>query len=279
MTRDWPRLPEFRDWQETCDTLHGHTQILGKMSAALAPKEASFGHLALRLTARGWETRPLPYPDDTGCFVVALDLRTHEAVVEHSTGHEDRISLTPHRSVGAVTRDLLAAIRARLGADIPFDPTPNEVPWDTPLDADDDHATYDTDAISTYFFAATRATIALERVRAGHPGHTSPVNAWWGSFDVAVSLVMAATDTRPFEREVAVGWWPGDTKYPHPAFYGYISPAIDGLADADLGVRLGRWEPRLGEFILDVADLRVEENPSGAVADFVDAICRLAQMD
>ena len=56
MTAPWPPLPEYHDWQATCDTSHGHTQVLGKLSAALAPAEAGFGHLALRLTARGWET-------------------------------------------------------------------------------------------------------------------------------------------------------------------------------------------------------------------------------
>ena len=70
----------------TCDTLHAHTQVLGKLAARLAPPEPELQHAALRLTARGWETAPLPAPDGSGALVVALDLRVHEAVVEHSDG-------------------------------------------------------------------------------------------------------------------------------------------------------------------------------------------------
>ena len=70
----------------TCDTLHAHTQVLGKLAVKLAPSEPQLQHAALRLTARGWETLPLGAPDGSGAIVVALDLHAHEAVVEHSAG-------------------------------------------------------------------------------------------------------------------------------------------------------------------------------------------------
>src|SRR6202521_3726574 len=97
----------YMEWRATCDTLHAHTQVLGKLAAKLAPPEPQLQHAALRLTARGWETLPLPAPDGSGSLVVALDLRVHEAVVEHSAGQVERVALTPDRSVGAVTRDVL----------------------------------------------------------------------------------------------------------------------------------------------------------------------------
>jgi Family of unknown function (DUF5996) len=37
----------------TCDTLHAHAQVLGKLAAALAPPEPQLQHAALRLTVRG----------------------------------------------------------------------------------------------------------------------------------------------------------------------------------------------------------------------------------
>ena len=85
----WPAA-SYKDWTATCDTLHAHTQVLGKLAAELAPPEPQLQHAALRLTARGWETAPLPAPDGSGALVVALDLRTHEAVVEHSDGRVRR---------------------------------------------------------------------------------------------------------------------------------------------------------------------------------------------
>src|SRR6266566_4133662 len=103
MSSAWPALP-YEAWNATRDTLHAHTQVLGKLAAALAPPEPQLQHTALRLSARGWETLPLPAPDGSGALVVVLDLRTHEAVAEHSEGNVRRVALTPDRPVGAVTR-------------------------------------------------------------------------------------------------------------------------------------------------------------------------------
>src|SRR5687767_6640167 len=99
MASDWPAL-DYEEWSASRDTLHAHTQVLGKLAAALAPPEPELQHAALRLTARGWETLPLPAPDGSGALVAALDLRSHEAVVEHSDGRVERIALTPDRPVG-----------------------------------------------------------------------------------------------------------------------------------------------------------------------------------
>src|SRR5881409_4346891 len=99
MPSPWPLLPPYEAWSATCDTLHAHTQVLGKLAVALAPPEPQLQHAALRLTARGWETAPLPAPDGSGALVVALDLRTHVAVVEHSGGYVERVPLAPDRAV------------------------------------------------------------------------------------------------------------------------------------------------------------------------------------
>ena len=183
---EWPALP-YDAWSATCDTLHAHTQVLGKLAAALAPSEPQLQHTALRLTVRGWETLPLPAPDGSGALAVALDLRTHQVVAEHSDGRAERVALTPDRPVADVTREVLAAVGALAGP-VQINPRPQEVPWNTPLDEDEEHATYDPAHVSAYFAAATRAALVLSALRAPYRGRCSPVNAWWGSFDLAVSL-------------------------------------------------------------------------------------------
>src|ERR1700716_3095814 len=125
----------------TCDTLHAHTQVLGKLAVALAPPEPQLQHAALRLSARGWGTLPLPAPDGSGALVVALDLRSHEAVAEHSDGSVRRVALTPDRAVGGVTRELLLRI-GELAGPVEISTTPQEVPWSVPLDEDCEHARY-----------------------------------------------------------------------------------------------------------------------------------------
>src|SRR3954471_25081017 len=120
----WPALA-YEQWQPTCDTLHAHTQLLGKLAVALAPPEPQLQHAALRLTARGWETPPLPAPDGSGAIVAALDLRSHEAVVEHTDGQARRTPLGPDRPVADVTRDVLVAVNELAGA-VKINPTPQE---------------------------------------------------------------------------------------------------------------------------------------------------------
>src|SRR5262249_50775314 len=155
MSPSWPALP-YEAWQATCDTLHAHTQVLGKLAAALAPPEPQLQHAALRLSGRGWETLPLPAPDHSGALVVALDLHRHEAVVEHTAGRSRTPPLAPDRPVAEVTREVLGAIGGLVGP-VHFDPKPQETPWTTPLDEDREHATYDPARAATYFAAATQA--------------------------------------------------------------------------------------------------------------------------
>jgi hypothetical protein len=272
----WPALP-YEAWTATCDTLHAHTQVLGKLAAALAPPEPQLQHSALRLSARGWETRPLPAPDGSGALVVALDLHAHEAVVEHSGGRLERVLLAPDRPVGAVTREVLAAVR-ELAGPVEIDPTPQETAWTTPLDEDEQHATYDRGQVAAYLAAATGAALVLAALRAPYRGRSTPVNAWWGSFDLAVSLFSGLPADPPAEdfitrnamdaQEVAVGWWPGDARYPRAAFYAYAHPAPAGFAAATLSPAAARWEATLGEYVLDWDDARAAPDPHRAALDF-----------
>jgi hypothetical protein len=274
----WPTLPAYDRWSATCDTLHAHTQVLGKLAVALAPPQPQLQHAALRLSARGWETPPLPAPDGSGSLLVALDLRSHEALVEHSGGASRRVALTPDRPVGAVARELLAAVRDVAGP-VAINPTPQEVPWTVLLDEDEEHASYDRELVASYFAAATRAALALGAFRAPYRGRSTPVNAWWGSFDLAVSLfsgLPAEPPSREFimrnamdAQEVAVGWWPGDARYAKPAFYAYAHPAPDGFAGMTLSPAAARWEAELGEYVLDWDDVIASADPHASALEFL----------
>ncbi|HSK50049.1 MAG TPA: DUF5996 family protein, partial [Solirubrobacterales bacterium] len=265
------------DWAAPCDTLHGHTQVLGKLAAELAPPEPQLQHAALRLTARGWETAPLPTPNGAGALVVALDLRGHEAVAEVSDGGERRLPLTDNRSVGEVSRELLAAV-AELAGPVTIDPTPQEVAWSVPLDEDDEHASYDPDQVSAYFGAASRAAQVLAAFRAPFRGRSTPVHAWWGSFDLAVNLFSGRPAEPPADdfimrnamdsQEVAVGWWPGDPRYGKAAFYAYAHPAPAGFAGADLSPAAARWDGELGEYVLDWDEVIAAPDPHGLALEF-----------
>jgi hypothetical protein len=257
--------------------LHAHAEVLGKLAVVLAPPEPQLQHAALRVSARGWETLALPAPDGSGALVVALDLHAHEALVEHSNGRAHRIALTPSRPVGEVTRGVLEAVRD-LGGDVEIDPTPQEVPWSVPLDEDDEHSEYDPARVAAYFAAATQAALALAEFRAPYRGRSTPVNAWWGSFDLAVNLfsglpaVPPSADFIPRNamdaQEFAIGWWPGDARDPNAAFYAYAHPVPEGFEAATLTPEPARWEPALGEYVLDWDDVCASRDPHAAAVDF-----------
>ena len=284
MPSSWPPLA-YSAWSATCDTLHAHTQLLGKLSVALAAPEPQLQHAASRLTGRGWETLPLPAPDGSGVLVIALDLHRHEVAVEHSNGQGKRIALTPDRPVADVTREVLGAV-GKLGGAVEINPTPQEVSWSVPLDEDYEHATYDPAQVAPYFAAATQAAIVLAAFRAPYRGRSTPVNAWWGSFDLAVNLFSGLPADPPSEdfimrnamdaQEVAVGWWPGDERYDGAAFYAYAHPAPEGFAHAPLSPAAARWDDQLGEYLLDWADLRTTPEPRAAALEFARSAFRHA---
>jgi len=254
MSDVWPPL-SYGPWSATCDTLHAHTQVLGKLAVELAPPEPQLQHAALRLSARGWETLALPVPDGSGALVAALDLRTHEAV-------------------------------GRRGGAVEINPAPQEVPWQVPLDEDHEHATYDPDQVTTYFDAATRAALVLAEFRAPFRGRSTPVNAWWGTFDLAVHFFSGQSANPPSDdfivrnggdaEQVEIGWWPGDPNHEGAAFFAFAYPSPDGFADANLTPAAARWDGQLGEYVLDWEDIRESPDPHALALEFARSAFRHA---
>src|SRR6185437_16131921 len=169
---------------------------------------------------------------------------------------------------------------------VTIDPTPQEVMWTLPLDQDHEHASYDTAQVETYFAAATQAALALAAYRAPYRGRSTPVNAWWGSFDLAVNLFSGDPADPPSDdfimrnamdaKEVAVGWWPGDARFGPAAFYAYSHPPRDGFADADVPPDAARWDGDLGLYVLDWEAAGAEPDPPAAALAFARSVFRHA---
>jgi hypothetical protein len=217
--------------------------------------------------------------------VVALDLRLHEVVIEPSNGADRRISLVPDRAVGAVTREVLETLSGLVGP-VTIDPRPQEVAWKVPIHEDTVHASYDPDAVARYFAAATQAALVLAAFRAPYRGRKTPVNAWWGSFDLAVSLFSGLPAKPPSDdfimrnamdaQEVAIGWWPGDPRHTKAAFYAYAHPAVEGFSEATLSPAAAHWDGGLGEYILDWDDVRNAPDIRASGLDFARSAFRHA---
>jgi hypothetical protein len=280
----WSPLP-YDAWSDTCDTLHAHAQVIGKLAVALAPPEPQLQHAALHLTARGWETRPLPAPDHSGALVAALDLHRHQAVAEHSDGRSRSVALGPDRSVADVTNELLAAVSELVGP-VSINLTPQETLWTSSLNEDFEHATFSPEHVESYFAAATEAALVLGAIRAPYRGRSTPVNAWWGTFDLAVSVYSGRSVDPPSDdyimrnsanaEQIEIGWWPGDSRHPRAAFFAFAYPPAPGLERGAVSPAAAHWDPELGEYILDWDDVRQTADPHETAVEFGRSVIRHA---
>ena len=147
--------------------------------------------------------------------------------------------------------------------------------------------------MAAYFAAATQAALVLAAFRAAYRGRSTPVNAWWGSFDLAISLFSGQPADPPSSdfimrnamdaQEVAIGWWPGDGKYPKAAFYAYAHPAPPGFEGATLSPDAAHWDAALGEYILDWSEVCRSSEPRATALEFAHSAflhaCSACQWD
>jgi hypothetical protein len=178
---------------------------------------------------------------------------------------------------------VLDAVHQLVGP-VPFDPTPQETPWTTPLDEDDEHATYNADDVKDYLAAATQASLVLTALRAPYRGRSTPVNAWWGTFDLATSLFSGMEVEPPATgfitrnsanaQQIEIGWWPGDNRYPRPAFFAFAYPVVEGAEQASGLPASSHWDTNLREYILDWDDARVEPDPKSVALEFGKSVIR-----
>ncbi len=249
------------------------TQIVGKTRMELAPRENHWWNVALYVTPRGLSTSAIPC--SVGSFDAEFDFLARCLVLRQSGGEERRIALYP-RAVADFYAEYMAALDS-LGITVQFDRTPAEFDDPTPYDQDRHHTAYDPEAVLRFHRVLEHADRVLKKFRARFIGKSSPVHFFWGSFDLAVTRFSGrraplAPDADPVTREayshevISCGFWPGDRRFPQPAFYAYASPAPAGLESEP--VRPGYWDTGLREFVLPYEEVHNATSPEGAVLDF-----------
>ena len=83
--------------------------------------------------------------------------------------------------------------------------------------------------------------------------------------------------------QIEVGWWPGDARYPRPAFFAFAFPPPDGFDTATLSPPAAHWDTELGEYILDWDDVVSAPDPFAAAFAFarsaLDHACAACEWD
>jgi len=277
----WPALA-YADWQDSCNTLHLWTQIVGKVKLALAPLSNHWWGVVRFVTARGLTTGAVPY--GSRALQIDFDFCAHEVVLCTTDAREQRIALR-----AMATADFYAAVMAALRAldvDVRIWTMPTEIEGAIPFDADRTHASYDAAAANTFWRQLVQADRVFNIFRARFLGKVSPSHFFWGSFDLAVTRfsgraapplksnstpnVAAWVMNEAYSHECAsVGFWPGNGGYGRAAFYAYAYPEPDGFGAEKVAPAGAAYNADVGQFLIDYDAIRTAASPDDALLDFM----------
>ena len=273
----WPSLP-LDAWQDTRDTLHMWTQIVGKVRLALSPLINHWWEVPLYVSARGLSTSPIPYGH--GIFEVEFDFLRHNLVIQTSEGSGKTIPLAP-RSVADFYKEFMAALRS-LGIEVKIWAMPVEVPNPIACDRDVQHASYDREYVTRFWRILVLVDTIFKEFRSHFIGKSSPVHFFWGSFDLAVTRF---SGRRGPEREgadlitreayshevISAGFWPGGGDVKGAAFYAYAAPEPPGFAESPVRPASAFYHPQMHEFLLMYDDVRQASSPSTTLLEFLQS--------
>lgn len=275
----WPELP-LASWEATLDTVHMLTQIVGKVKLALTPFANEWWNVALHLTPRGLTTGTVPY--GLRSFGIDFDFVAHRLVVQTSDGDVAALPLAP-RAVADTYADLMATLGS-LGIAVTISPLPSEVPSTIPFAEDRVHASYDPEYVRRWWRVMLHTERILHRFRTPFTGKSSPINVFWGSFDLCHTRFSGRPTTPPAawprfmqaaerRENFACGFWPGNVTasgvaFGAPAFYAYVFPEPPGIREAVIRPDLAGYDATLGQFIFRYEDARRAADPDAAILDF-----------
>jgi Family of unknown function (DUF5996) len=273
----WPALP-LRDWQETYHNLHMWTQIVGKVRLELTPNTNHWWNVPMYVSARGLTTSPIPY----GKFVfeIQFDFIDHKLLIDRSDGARKTIELIP-RTVAEFYAEFMSALLS-LGITLTIYAKPVEVANPIPFAEDRAYRAYDADAAHRFWRILVSCDAVFKQFRARFLGKNSPVQFFWGSFDLAVTRFSGRRaperpDADLITREayshevISAGWWPGGPGIDGPAFYCYAAPAPDGLELQTVRPEAAFYHRELKEFILMYDRVRSAEFPDRMLLDFLQS--------
>ena len=278
----WSSLP-VAAWQDTYETLHLWTQIVGKIRMALAPKINHWWHSTLYVTPRGLTTSVMFY--GTRTIQISFDFLDHQLHIETSDGITRRIALVP-RSVADFYQDVMGTLRA-IGIEVRIWTMPQEVQDPIPFEQDDKHAAYHPEYAQRFWRILVQANRVMTAFRSRFIGKCSPVHFFWGSFDLAVTRFsgrrapehpggipnMADWVTREaYSHEVSsCGFWPGGGTVVEPVFYAYAYPVPEGFKDYPIQPKEAFYSPQMQEFILPYEAVRQADAPDEMLLAFLQS--------
>ena len=269
----WPAL-SYPDFAGTQYLLHMGLQAVGKLKLK-APFQPQWSAIVLLLSARGLTTGPIGYAG--GAYEVSMDLIAHEMTCTTSAGHSGRFTLAP-MSVAEFVERLFGLLQS-VGVDVSINPMPQEVAHPIRFDQDKERRPYESAMAQSWWRILLSTQRVMQVFRGGFQGKTQPIGLMWGTLDIRDVLYNGKRAAPPPEADyirrnamnaelIEMGWWAGSAAYAKPAFYGFTFPQPPGIENAEVSPASARWDPAMGEFILDYDDLRQSKDPDGDLLSF-----------
>jgi hypothetical protein len=278
----WPDLP-YREWADTCTTLHLWLQVVGKIRLAQTPWVNHQWHITLYLTSRGLTTSPIPHGART--FQIDVEFLDHQLLIRGSGGEKGVVALRP-RSVADFHGTLLGELE-RLGFPVRIHGTPNELPDPVPFAENHHDSAYDAEAVHRFWRALASVDRVFQDFRGRFIGKCSPVHFFWGAMDLAVTRFSGERapehpggiphlpdwiTREAYSHEVSsAGFWPGGPTHPEPIFYSYAYPEPEGFRSAKVEPAEARWSDDLQEFVLPYHAVRTSPDPEGRLMAFLQS--------
>jgi len=278
----WPSIP-VSDWQDTRDTLHLFTQVVGKVRLANEPPLNHWWNVPLYVSARGLTTSLMPHP--TGpAFQIDFDFVDHHLEISTVAGDTRTIGLE-RRPVA----DFYSAVLSMLDdLDVSTEiwPVPVEITGAIGFSDDRVNTSYDPDAVQRFWLALVEMERVLKVFRARFVGKSSPVHVFWGALDLASTRFSGRTAPphpggapncgphvmwEAYSHEVSsAGYWPGPPG-DEGVFYSYAYPEPPNYRETPISVEGARWDDALGEFILPYELVRTATDPDAMLLDFLQS--------
>ena len=276
----WPDLTLSR-WEDTRDTFHMWTQVVGKIRMALEPMVNHWWQVTLYVSARGLTTS-LMHAGPTG-LEIEFDLIDHVLDLRTSDGGNRQVTLEP-RSVASFYEATMAALD-ELGLHVKILPRPVEVVESIPFPEDEKHHAYDAAAIHRFWLALVRMHQVMARFRGRFVGKASPVHFFGGGADLAVTRFSGRQAPKhpggvpncadwvqelAYSHEVSsCGFWPNGSA--EGSFYSYAYPRPAGFADWPVLPDAAYYDHEMGEFLLPYAAVRTADDPDATLMSFFES--------
>jgi uncharacterized protein DUF5996 len=278
ISSQWPELT-LGSWDQTRETLHRWTQIVGKVRLALEPMVNHWWQVPLYVTARGLTTS-LMHAGDRG-LEMEFDFIDQVLLIRTSAGEVETVELRP-RSVADFYASTMGVLKD-LGVSVSMLARPVEIADATPFAKDQVHHHYDGEAARRFWRALVQSHRVMAEFRGRFIGKASPVHFFWGGFDLAVTRFSGRTAPRhpggapncadwvmelAYSHEVSsCGFWPGGS--PEGSFYAYAYPETKGFAEWNVQPAEAYYDPTLREFLLPYSAVRKAADPDAALMSFL----------